>query len=262
MIRPHHQQAIDTLTNYFKDDPNVLAVIIGGSVAHGFAREDSDIDFMLVVTDERYAQVTESKKYFDFRTEFTPYPGGYSDGKIFDMAYLRDAAKRANDPTRFAFQDAFVTYSKNDEIEELVKKIATYPEDLHQARIASFYAQVQAFQWFAGEADKRNDTYLMVKMAADLSLFACRLILTHNHIIYPYHKWLMTVVEKAPDKPADLLDKVQALVSQPSKANADALATCVLEYRDWGVDPHDWANRFFEDVEWTWRNGRMDIHEV
>lgn len=262
MIRAHHQQAIDALTAHFKQDPTVLAVIIGGSVAHGFAREDSDIDFMLVVDDERYKKAEETGQFFDFRTEFTPYPGGYSDGKLITIAYLREAAAKASDPTRFAFQDAFVTYSKDPQIEKLVAEIATYPEDKHEARIKSFHAQVQAFQWFAGEADKRQDPYLMLKMAADMSLFACRLILTHNKIIYPYHKWLMTIVAKAADKPADFMEKVQALVAKPSKENADALAKCVLEYRDWGVNPNDWANRFFEDVEWTWRNGRPDIHEV
>lgn len=262
MIRPHHQQAIDALTEHFKADPEVLALVIGGSVAHGFARDDSDVDFMLVVTDERFKDAEKTGVFHHYSTDFTPYPGGYSDGKLIDMAYIRDAAERASDPTRFAFQDAFATFSRDPEIDRLIARIAAYPHHLHESRIASFYSQVQAMMWFAGEAGKRNDPYLMLKTAADMSLFACRLILAHNRMLYPFHKWLTTVVAKAPDKPADFMERFQALVSEPSTENARALGKCVLEFRDWGVDPRGWPNQFFEDVEWTWRNGRPDIHEI
>lgn len=36
---PHHQAAIDAITNKLKARPDVQGVIIGGSVAHGFANE-------------------------------------------------------------------------------------------------------------------------------------------------------------------------------------------------------------------------------
>lgn len=38
----HHIAAIETLTNKLKVRDEVLGVIIGGSIAHGFASEDSD----------------------------------------------------------------------------------------------------------------------------------------------------------------------------------------------------------------------------
>lgn len=34
-IRPHHQQAIDRLVEAYRDDPDYLGLIIGGSVAKG-----------------------------------------------------------------------------------------------------------------------------------------------------------------------------------------------------------------------------------
>ncbi len=51
-IYPQHQRAIDRLSAAYSDDPRFLALIIGGSVAKGFARPDSDVDFMIVATDE------------------------------------------------------------------------------------------------------------------------------------------------------------------------------------------------------------------
>jgi hypothetical protein len=258
-MRPHHQLAVDRLSEHFQADPNCLALIIGGSVAHGLDREDSDVDFMVVLKDEAFAEATERRIYHHYSTDFTDYPGGYSDGKLMDMAFLRDVAEKGSDPARYAFQDAVVAFSKNPKIDELVKLIPVFPESERQSRIESFFAQVVALKWFAGEAEKRGDPYLMTRVAADLSLFACRLILTHNRMLYPFHKWLLTYVEMAPDKPADLLEKVNALVTKPSKTAAVELVDCVIGWRDWGVDPNGWVAQFFEDVEWTWRYGKPGI---
>lgn len=258
-MRTHHKQAVDRLSEHFQKDPDCLALIIGGSVAHELARDDSDVDFMLVMTDDAYAKAAAEKRYHHYATEFTEYPGGYSDGKLMDVHFLRDVAAKGSDAARFAFQDAFVAFSRADGIEELVKSIPVYPESEHRDRIEAFFTQLPALRWFAGEAEKRGDPYLMTHVAADLSLFACRLILAHNHMLYPYHKWLLTYVEKAPDKPADFVDRVIELVSRPTADACRALVDCVLSFRDWGVDPNTWVARFFEDVEWTWRTGKPGV---
>ena len=43
-IFDHHQRAIDRLADAYRDDPNFRALIIGGSIAKGCARPDSDVD--------------------------------------------------------------------------------------------------------------------------------------------------------------------------------------------------------------------------
>jgi len=53
-IRDHHQRAIDRLADAYRDDPHYRALIIGGSVAKGYAREDSDVDFLIVATDKAF----------------------------------------------------------------------------------------------------------------------------------------------------------------------------------------------------------------
>lgn len=53
-IKPHHQRAIDNLVKEYKDDDRFLALIIGGSVAKQIARDDSDVDFMIIATDREY----------------------------------------------------------------------------------------------------------------------------------------------------------------------------------------------------------------
>ena len=53
-IHAHHLKGIENLTKTYENDERFQAIIIGGSVAKGHAREDSDVDFMIVATDEEF----------------------------------------------------------------------------------------------------------------------------------------------------------------------------------------------------------------
>ena len=71
--------------------------LIGGSVAKGCAREDSDIDFMIVATDEEFAQREQTGDLFINRTDLTDYKNGFVDGKIIDLSYLKKVAQKGMD---------------------------------------------------------------------------------------------------------------------------------------------------------------------
>jgi hypothetical protein len=250
----HHQQTIDRLSAHFQSDPTALALIIGGSVAKDLCRADSDVDFMLVVSDEDFARRTQANAFHFFSRDFTDYPDGYVDGKIIDRAFLREAADHGSEPARAAFDSAFITFSRDPEIVDLLQRIPVYPEAEHRAKIQSFYAQVQAFQWFVSEAEKRNDPYLMMHAVSNLVLFSGRMILAYNRILYPYHKWFMTALRRAPHKPADLIERIDTLLAEPSKAHADALCDSVLTFTDWETTDI-WPVQFMRDSEWNWRYG-------
>ncbi len=251
----HHQQTIDRLDAHFQSDPAALALIIGGSVAKGLGRPDSDIDFVLVVSDDDYARRTQENAFHFFSLDFTDYPGGYVDGKIVDRAFLREVADHGSEPARAAFASAFITFSRDPDIAGLLQRITAYPEAEHSAKIQSFYAQVQAFQWFVGEAEKRNDPYLMMHAVSNLVLFGGRMILAHNRELFPYHKWFMMALHRVPQKPADLIERIDTLLAQPTKANADAFCDSVLKFTDWEKPPESWPVRFMRDSEWNWRDG-------
>ena len=53
---PHHREAIDKPTRHFEADKEPTAVYLGGSIAHGFERPDCDVDLIVVVDDEAYAE--------------------------------------------------------------------------------------------------------------------------------------------------------------------------------------------------------------
>lgn len=256
---PHHQQTIDTLTAHITADPDFTALIIGGSVAKGLARPDSDIDFLVVATDEVYAKRAADNAFQYFSTDFCDYEGGYVDGKVVDMAFLHEVAERGSEPTRAAFEDAFITYSTIDELPDLMTQITTYPEDERERKIQSFYAQLQALQWYVGEAEKRANRYLMLHVVSDMVLFGGRMILAHNRMFYPYHKWFMTVLDRAPDRPDNLMALADQLLEMPSKAHAGAFCDAIFSFTDWPKPAEGWPSRFMRDTEWAWREGRAPV---
>ena len=57
-MEEQHKRVIQRLVEQFKDDPRFPALIISGSVAKGRARKDSDIDIVLVASEEEFARNT------------------------------------------------------------------------------------------------------------------------------------------------------------------------------------------------------------
>lgn len=49
----HHKKAIEDITNKLKVKEEILGIIMGGSVAHGFANKESDIDIMNNFIDDK-----------------------------------------------------------------------------------------------------------------------------------------------------------------------------------------------------------------
>src|SRR3972149_8125423 len=107
-MRAHHERAVPKLVDRCSKDETCLAVILGGSIAKGLEREDSDVDVMLVVTDDLYRERWERNELFYATAEFCDYPGGYIDGEIVNLDYVRAAAERGNEGTRAAFKGGFV----------------------------------------------------------------------------------------------------------------------------------------------------------
>ena len=52
----HHRDTIEKAIKKLSKNKKILAAHPGGSVAHGFAAESSDIDLMLILSEEDYQQ--------------------------------------------------------------------------------------------------------------------------------------------------------------------------------------------------------------
>lgn len=262
-IQPHHQKTIDMLVAAYRDQPFVEAIIIGGSVAKGCAREDSDVDFMMLVQDEEYIKREATSDLFINRTDLCDYPKGYVDGKIISWDYLKLVAEKGNEPTRAAFDGAFPVFNKDGRLlGDLLHKIQRYPEEGREERMRSFYSMAFIQHWLMGEADRHDNLYTKTRAASQLTLFASRLILAHNRILFPYHKWLMTYLDKCPDKPEHFKEQIEQLLFHPNMKNANTLFKTLKEFHDWGVTDLEAFTWFLTDVEWSWMRNQTPLEDL
>ncbi len=260
-IRDHHRRAIDRLADAYRDDARFRGLIIGGSIAKGFARDDSDVDFMIIATDDEYEQRLAARDLFINRRDLCDYDGGFVDGKIIDLAYLEDVAERGNEPSRAAFLGAFAAYSDIPGLDALLQRIPVYPDDGHDTRIKAFYSMAFIQHWLLHEAERHGNRYTLTRAASQLALFCGRLILAHNRTLFPYHKWLPRTLESVPDKPADLMARFDALLAEPGGNTATALFESVRDFHDWGVSDLEAYTWFMTDVEWSWMSGSAHIED-
>ena len=261
-LAPHHQESIARTVAHFQREQGVLALVLGGSLAHGFGGPTSDVDVLIVVSDaERAARVAEGRMHF-FDRALCTYEGGYVDGKYVSPGFLAEVAARGSEPARFAFQDAAVLFARDPAVAPLVERIPRYPAEDQAARLARFHAQLEAWAWYAGEALKRADPYLLATSAGKLALFAGRLVLAHNRMLYPYHKWLLRQLERAPEKPAGMVEAMRALCAAPTPERVEALASMVRGFRAWDTGATPWPVRFMDDVELPWMRGEPAIDEL
>ncbi len=175
---------------------------------------------------------------------------------MVDLAFLHDAAARGSEPARFAFQEAFVAYSRLPEVERLVAAIPVYPEQERDRKLAVFYAHAALYaNYLVPEAERWENRYLLWQAATNTVLFAGRLLLAHNRLLFPSHKWLYRAIEQAAEVPADFLALAHPLLEDPASARARAVWECVSGFRDWGLSYDLAVGRFIESAEWGWREG-------
>lgn len=260
-MKPHHKKAIEKFVESIKQDKRFLALIIGGSVAKGMERDDSDIDVVLVATDEEFKKRKKSNMFLYYTKDFCDYPGGYIDGKVVDLQFLQTVAERGSEPARDAFRDAWIAYSKIPELEDILMRIPVFQKKEKLKKIEKFYAQFEIANWIIKEAERRNDDYLLTRGITDLILFGGRLILEYNEILYPFHKLFMQTLEKAPDKPENLMSLINTLLNDRNSKNAQTLYNTIKDFRKWEIREF-WAIRFMLDTEWAWIDGKPYVGDL
>jgi predicted nucleotidyltransferase len=252
-MKKHHQIAINNLVKWFQDDSVIQAIILTGSVAKGIARDDSDIDCYLIMTDEEFTRRQKLNELFYYNDTICEYPGGYIDGKIIPYRYLEIAVEQGSEPTRASFLNAQVVFSRVDGVEALIAQITQYPEKNRQKNLTDFYAQVLLYgNYFAIKAIEQNNPYLLSQSLSNVVLFASRMILAHNRILFPCHKSLMRVVKDASDKPADYDQLVNELLAEPTKDRITAFVELISSFQDWGLSSDQAVSLFIENNEWNW----------
>src|SRR5690606_27809545 len=142
--------------------------------------------------------------------------------------YIAEVAQRGSEPSRFAFKGASVLFSRLDGLEAQLAFASRYPVEVRDDRIARFAAQLDAWTWMSGEAARKENPYLMATAVSRVALFGGRMLLAHNHMLYPFHKWFLRSLEAAPDKPEGIVELIRSVTASPSADGATQISETVL----------------------------------
>ncbi len=258
----HHRQAIDNLINYFKDDKEVLAVVLGGSVAKGCERADSDIDAMVVVSDARYSELEQENRLTECIHGYCPYEKGYFDIKYCTVPYLKALAERGSEPSRNAFLLSKCLFSRKPEIAELIRDIPVFQKGEKEEKMLSFYAAFNlSFGYFWSMS--KEDPYLKTRVVSDIVLFGLRLLLEENEVLFPCHKALLQTAAALPNKPETLMEKTNRFLLSPTEETKNAFVNEILNFIAY-APPKDYSEvltRYTDDNELWWYKHRPCIAE-
>ena len=261
-MHDHHEEALANTIQSASADCTCVACILVGCVPRGWARPESDIDVVYVVTDEEFSRrrkAAELQFYHHIKTAGTTVD---VDGKIADRAFLEAVADGGIEPARAAFVDAELCYTEDHDLAAVLERIPVYPEDKRRERIRTFYSQMRAYRWYLGEAESRDDPYLRHHTASQLALFGGRLLLAHNRELFPYHKWFTRVLAEVPEKPPETMSLLNRLLRERTHTSAESFAGTIESFSDWDVPEAGWPVRFLLDREWQWRRGQPALEEL
>ena len=261
----HHEKAIKQLVGYFRAAPGVISIILGGSVAKGNARRNSDIDAIVVLDSKAYNRTKRKGILSECIFNVCDYPGGYFDVKYFPKDYLVKAAEKGSEPTRNSFVGAKVLSSLDSDIPKLVAKIGRYPAHEKVSRIKSFYAAYRLNAgYFWTESQRSQDPYFRMRTSADITLFGSRLLLAHTETLFPCQKWLVPTVRGIRKKPRGFTQLLERFASDPCQDNRDAFCAAVDKITDWPAIVGDYTSilsRFVADNEQWWWKKRPTLAE-
>ena len=261
-MEKHHQEAIDKFLELYTKDETILAVLLTGSIAHGFAKYDSDVDVCLIVTTDEYLKRKEQDKLAFSLWDICTYKNGYIDCKVADINFLQKIKSDGSDPARYAFKDSKILYSKVNDLQELLNDITKYPDDQHDERNKRFASQLLAWKWYYSEAVKKTNKYLVYLSIQKIVLFTARIILNENRLLYPYHKWMLAVLNTAKNKPSDLMQKIDELFVNHSLETVNSFCIEILEFINFTEKTVDWPNYFLKDSEQNWLEHEAPIDDL
>lgn len=259
---PHHQETIRRVTAKLQDDPQVQAVLLAGSIAHGFETEQSDVDILILVDQAHQNELIRTNRNHYYDPQSATYPGGYVDGKYITREFLHLVRDRGNEPTRFAFQGASVLFSREPRLGDTLADLVRYPREKKADHIRRFYAQLETWKWYSDEAQRHKNTYLLNLSVQNLILFGGRMVLAWNEQLFPYHKWFLRVLGGVREKPANLLALVDQLCRHPETQTIDRFYQTVKDFQDWDVEGVNWPASFAQDVELRWMTGEPTIGDL
>lgn len=262
MTAAHHDRAIARAITAYGGTPGVEAVVLVGSVARGDERPDSDLDLVLVVSDDDFERRAASDRisFFETHDEYRgEQEGGYFDLKVVTNAQLRRALIHADEPMRASFEAARTLWAVDDalhrDLDRLLLDLVTPPDDHWNDLAASFAAQASLHGgYFLVQAEKLDNALLLHHAAVHLAFAIGRARLAQRRILFAGPKYLESRLIAAGE--GALVGRLQRFLAAPTADDGAALLAAFESSVSWPVSEEASLSRFVNDNELAWLTGR------
>ena len=247
----HHEDSIKIMIEHYKEDPEIIALFLVGSLVTGTERPDSDLDGVAIVSDECYEKKKNGKGTMETHWGKCTYDDGYFDIKFMTRKLLEEYAETGSEPNRNLFINAKVLYCDDPELPELAKKIPVFPEktlENKQKRRYSTLKQAYTYFWVCCKPQGCYRYYIANIMVFNLY----RLILLENRILFPSSRKLEETVERAENKPENIINICRRFMETLTDEDALSLVKIYEEWTSYDY-PKDHAivnNNYSDPYEW------------
>lgn len=250
----HHDEALTRYVARVTLDPDVLAIVVTGSVARGNERPDSDIDLYLVVTEKAWDRAVGANRIMIVETDGAEYEHGYFDIKLATVSYLDEAAVLGDDPVRDSFAASRILWSSLPDLADRIAAIGVRDAISWQSLEDSFLAQARLHgRYFLDQADKSRDRFLLAHAAIHLASSASRALLARNRVLFQGPKYLGRAIADLPSKPAKWESLIDELVTDPSALAGARVLDALEAFLASPLSFADSLSTFVTDNELAWR---------
>ncbi|MDR0272298.1 MAG: nucleotidyltransferase domain-containing protein [Clostridiales bacterium] len=247
----HHKESIEKMIEHYRENPEIVALFLVGSVATETAREDSDIDGVAIVAKEIVDRKRQNEGTEECVHGKCTYPAGYFNIHYMSKEDLIRLGESGSEPMRNLFNCFQTLYSDDPELPKLAEKIPIFQDEEADRKKFKFYCTMKQFHRYFWLSCK-PEGFMRFHVADGIIFNLYRLILSENRILFPSMRKLEESVINAPKKP----DKIVELCHRFMKSLSDEDCQAIIDgYENWTTYEYtkkssDIMNNFADQWEW------------
>lgn len=257
----HHKQSIENMKKHFSKQ-GAIALILVGSIAKGTERADSDLDGIVILSEEDYAKKEKNNTTTETIDGLCTYEGGYFDIKYMTKQYLKDLAEKGSEPARNGFMKARILFCNDEEIEGILPLIPIFQKKEKKEKLLSFYSNFWLNYYYFLKSCP-IDGYMKMHTIAEIIYSIYRIILQENEILFDCNRRLEQQAASVSEKAVELVKLGRKLEISQNIQDADRFVDKYIEITTY-VPPKDIAvvlTRYAKDFQEWWREPRPNIKE-
>lgn len=250
----HHKIAIQNLIEYYRPKEGVIAIVLGGSVAKGMERIDSDIDATIIVTEEKYQELKEKNDLAECISGHCPYEGGYFDIKYESKSFLKEMSEKGSEPCRSSYESFQCLYTTDQEIPEILRKIPVFQKSEKETKLFSFYSAFDLSYGYIWSTVAKDNPYYKLRTAADIVYYGYRILLQENEVLFPSHRRLEQTVAKLSNKPEGIIDLAHKFMAELTEESKEDFVQSILGNMSYKPpkDFRETLTRYIDDNQHWW----------